>query len=474
VARQSMTLGEPTSSRGSNLGCAVRALLLLLGLLVLVLLGLMLFRAGGEPEVSIEPERPGIGARTPVAVHLKSGSRGLGPVRVELVQGERVELLGEERFDPEPAWKLWGGGEEETTLDLEVGRETVEGLQQGDATLRVTAERPGAWLRNPDPVVEEVTLPVRLTPPALGVRSDKHYVTQGGAELVVYTVGEGAERSGVQAGDHWFPGYPLPGGADNERFALFAIPYDMADGGNVKLVAEDVVGNRAEASFLDRFQPRPPLEGRIELSEPFMSRVVPEIISNTPGFPDQGGLLENYLYINGEMREKNRARVAQLASGTQEEFLWTERFLPMPNAAVMAGFATHREYFLDGRKVDEAFHLGYDLASTQRDVIPAANSGVVVVAEYFGIYGNAVVIDHGYGLMSLYGHLSSIGVEEGDRVERGQEIGRTGQTGLAGGDHLHYGMFLHGQAVEPKEWWDSHWLQDRISRKLGAAWEFEG
>jgi murein DD-endopeptidase MepM/ murein hydrolase activator NlpD len=469
-----MTLGEPTSSRGSNLGCAVRALLLLLGLLVVVLLGLMLFRAGGEPEVSIEPERPGIGARTPVAVRLKGGSRGLGPVRVELVQGERVVLLGEEQFDPQPAWKLWGGGEEETTLDLEVGRETVEGLQQGDATLRVTAERPGAWLRSPDPVVEEVTLPVRLTPPALGVRSDKHYVAQGGAELVVYTVGESEVRSGVQAGEHWFPGYPLPGGANNERFALFAIPYDMADGGNVKLVAEDEVGNRAEAAFLDRFQPRPPLEGRIELSESFMSRVVPEIISNTPGFPDQGGLLENYLYINGELRERNRARVAQLADGTQEEFLWTERFLPMPNAAVMAGFATHREYFLDGEKVDEAFHLGYDLASTQRDVIPAANSGVVVVAEYFGIYGNAVVIDHGYGLMSLYGHLSSIGVEEGDRVERGQEIGRTGQTGLAGGDHLHYGMFLHGQAVEPKEWWDSHWLQDRISRKLGAAWEFEG
>jgi hypothetical protein len=468
-----MTLGED-SPRGSNLGCAVRALLLLLGLLVLVLLVLMLFRAGGEPEVSIEPERPGIGARTPVLVRLEPGSRGLGPVRVELQQGERVVVLHEEDYRPSPAWKLWGGGGGEATIELEVGRETVENLTQGDATLRVVAERPGAWLRSPDPAVEEVTLPVRLTPPALGVQSDKHYVTQGGAEVVVYSVGDSAVRSGVVAGDEWFPGYPLPGGSGTQRFAFFAVPYDMSDGGRVKLIAEDEVGNRAEVTFIDRFVPRAPLQGEIELSEQFMSRVVPEIISNTPGFPDQGGLLENYLYINGELREKNRARIDELAKRTQKEFLWTRPFLPMPNAAVMAGFATHRDYFLDGEKVDEAFHLGYDLASTQRDTIPAANSGVVMVAEFFGIYGNAVVIDHGYGLMSLYGHLSSIAVEEGDRVERGQSVGRTGQTGLAGGDHLHFGLFLHGQAVEPKEWWDAHWLQDRVSRKLGEAWKYEG
>ena len=99
----------------------------------------------------------------------------------------------------------------------------------------------------------------------------------------------------------------------------------------------------------------------------------------------------------------------------------------------------------------------------------AANSGTVVLARYFGIYGNAVVVDHGYGLMSLYGHLSTLEVVPGQTVERGQTLGRTGETGLAGGDHLHFTMLLHGLAVNPVEWWDPHWLEDRIFRKLSEV-----
>ena len=80
--------------------------------------------------------------------------------------------------------------------------------------------------------------------------------------------------------------------------------------------------------------------------------------------------------------------------------------------------------------------------------------------------GNAVVIDHGCGIQSLYGHMSSIAVKEGDAVKSEQEIGRTGQTGLAGGDHLHFTMLLDGIPVNPVEWWDPHWIHDRIEAKL--------
>jgi murein DD-endopeptidase MepM/ murein hydrolase activator NlpD len=75
--------------------------------------------------------------------------------------------------------------------------------------------------------------------------------------------------------------------------------------------------------------------------------------------------------------------------------------------------------------------------------------------------------------MSLYGHLSSVAVKEGQMVQRGQELGRSGQTGLAGGDHLHFTMLLQGLAVTPVEWWDPHWLQDRVARKLGAAFPYK-
>jgi murein DD-endopeptidase MepM/ murein hydrolase activator NlpD len=139
----------------------------------------------------------------------------------------------------------------------------------------------------------------------------------------------------------------------------------------------------------------------------------------------------------------------------------------------MSDFAARRRYMYEGREVDVQDHLGFDLASTAMAPIQSANDGVVVLARYLGIYGNAVVVDHGYGLMSLYGHLSSIAVEEGQSVERGQELGRSGATGLAGGDHLHFSMMLQGMPVDPREWWDSHWIHDRLKLKLGAALPFE-
>jgi murein DD-endopeptidase MepM/ murein hydrolase activator NlpD len=79
------------------------------------------------------------------------------------------------------------------------------------------------------------------------------------------------------------------------------------------------------------------------------------------------------------------------------------------------------------------------------------------------------VIDHGYGLQSIYGHLSEIGVKVDQMVKRGEIIGKSGSTGLAGGDHLHFSMQLDGVQVNPVEWWDAHWIHDRILSKLNGA-----
>ena len=92
------------------------------------------------------------------------------------------------------------------------------------------------------------------------------------------------------------------------------------------------------------------------------------------------------------------------------------------------------------KKIDQQVHLGFDLSKVKNTPIPASNDGKVVLAELLGIYGNCVVIDHGYTLQSIYGHLSSIQVKPGDMVKKGQTIGLSGSTGLAGGDHLHFSM----------------------------------
>jgi len=444
----------------------------LLGLAAVVFAGVSAFRAGPAPSISIEADLPGIGKLTPVQVRVEEPARGLGDVRIEFVQGERVELLSARSHVPLPPWQYWGERQQTDVFDLEVGSRSLKKLKEGPATIRVTADRASSWLRYPPPAVRELTLEVKLRPPGLQVLSRQTYVKQGGAEAVVYRVGESSIKDGVVAGDRWFPGFPLPGGDDQERFAIFGAPYDLNDPAEIQLVAYDDVGNEAQASFLDRFTPRLPRTGRISLPESFLTRVVPAIMAQTPEVEDQGDLLANYLEINGNLRKQNRAHLVELAGRSEPEFLWRGAFMQMRNAQVMSDFATRRTYFYGGKEVDTQFHLGFDLASVKLAEIQASNNGVVVVASYFGIYGNCAVIDHGYGLMSLYGHLSTINVETGQRVERGDVIGRSGATGLAGGDHLHFGILLQGLPVDPREWWDDHWIQDRLALKLGYALPF--
>ena len=146
-----------------------------------------------------------------------------------------------------------------------------------------------------------------------------------------------------------------------------------------------------------------------------------------------------------------------------------DAFQQLGNSAVQAQFADARTYIYNGKEVDQQVHLGFDLATTANAPISAAQRGVVVHADDLGIYGNCVVIDHGLGVQSLYGHLSSIGVRVGDKVEKGQEIGRSGQTGLAGGDHLHFTTLVGGEQVTPVDWWSTQWMQDRVLRKIAAA-----
>ena len=451
-------------------GCFLRVLLVLA--LVFILVGAFVgFYSGATPKVSVKPAYPGIGRRTPVRIRIDDPQR-VEKVRVEVVQNGDAKPVLEKTFEPRSAWMP--GSPPPVTLTADVGRETVQGLRAGDATIRVTAERAGSLFRRPDPVVAEVKLPVRLAPPVLQVSSSFHYVNQGGAEVVVYRVGEGATRDGVQAGDWWFPSFPLPGSNDKQmRFAFFAVPYDMTDTSKVHLVAEDEVGNRAEVNFIDKFTPRPIHTDTIQVTDAYMNQVVPPILSQSPEIADKGDLLQNYLQINRDLRKKNAQVLKDLAQKSEPKFLWNQPFLPMRNAKITAAFADRRTYVYNGKPIDQQDHLGFDMASVEHDAIQASNSGKVVLARFFGIYGNAIVIDHGYGLMSLYGHLSSIGVKEGQMVQRGQELGRSGKTGLAGGDHLHFTLLLQGLPVSPVEWWDPHWIQDRVARKLGPALPYQ-
>ena len=166
------------------------------------------------------------------------------------------------------------------------------------------------------------------------------------------------------------------------------------------------------------------------------------------------------------MRQENTERIRQICQESSPDRLWSGPFLQLPNSKVGARYAEKRTYHFGGRTVDKQVHMGYDLASTAHAPVLAANDGVVVFADRLGIYGNTVILDHGLGVFSLYGHLSELAIQKGEAVSGGDKLGSTGTTGLAGGDHLHFAMLVSGVFADPLEWFDERWIREHIESKL--------
>lgn len=365
---------------------------------------------------------------------------------------------------------------EHMRVAVPIGKTALADLKEGAATAVVTATRT-SFLRLRDVhTTERREFRVRLEPPRIAVLSTKHYVNQGGSEAVVYRATPADVESGVRVGNLEYKGFPaagagIPGSDPSLRVAFFALLPDQDVTTPIVAFARDPAGNEAHVSFVDDVFPKRFRQSRIPVDDRFFGRVVPEILSHTPEMAgeDRTDLLAGFLRVNGELRRSNAGQIAAVTEDSDPSVLWDGPFVQLGNSQVEAGFADSRTYVYDGKEIDKQVHLGFDLAVTAAVPVVAANNGRVVLAGYLGIYGNCVIIDHGMGVASLYGHLSSIDVKLGDRVQKSQTIGRSGMTGLAGGDHLHFTMLVRGRPVNPVEWWDSHWVQDRVRRKLVEA-----
>ena len=446
------------------------AVVFIIVVLAAILIGFAVKLASTQaPAISLNRPPKGLGQKSELAIQATDPKHNLKSLAVEVVQNGQVihqsNLVISAR--PHKWWKFWGATPASTTdWKILVGREVIPQLKEGRATLRVTALN-DSWGRFFRGGRNEVILdlPVRFAPPQVEVLTSLHYINLGGCDMVVFKVSPGTTESGVQVGPYFFTSFPVKESMPETRLALFAFPYDVETSTLARVVARDDAGNETLANFTYKVFPKKFHTDTIPLTDDFMNRIVPPIMAQTPEINDAGNLLKNFLQINGHLREIDAQRLVEISKHTAPAFLWKEPFLRLPSKTE-ASFADYRTYTYNGQDVDHQTHLGFDLAGREHMPIRASNDGVVAFAGFFGIYGNAVVIDHGCGVQSLYGHMSSIAVKEGDHVTRDQEIGRSGQTGLAGGDHLHLTMLLDGIPVNPIEWWDPHWLHDRIQAKL--------
>jgi hypothetical protein len=429
-----------------------------IAIIVVLLAGVLAVLAAlsATPVISIDPALKAIGASTPVKIQVTDpyGIRRFNAV----LEQNGVRSTVYEQHNAAHRVLFMRLREAPHAFGFPVGKQQAPSLKSGKATLIVETQSNDFLGRT---VTASVDLSVVLEPPRLAVDEAQHYINQGGSELVTFTVSGDWSEAGVKVGPYTFRSFPLPGRPANERFSLFGFAWDLPVDTVPHVYARNAAGTEVTGRFWFKIFPKPFRTRDLEISDAFLDKVVNQI---DPG--GSGDLLTRFLHINRDLRKQNNQTLADLRLKTEEKVLWNGPFSQLANSQVEAHFADVRSYVYKGKKVDRQVHLGYDLAVTAHVPVLAANDGRVVWASDLGIYGNCVVLDHGYGLQSIYGHLSRIDVKVGDLVKKGQAMGHSGSTGLAGGDHLHFSMQVDGMQVNPVEWFDAHWIHDRILSKL--------
>jgi murein DD-endopeptidase MepM/ murein hydrolase activator NlpD len=443
--------------------------LLAILLVIVLLLGWKLVQNQG-PDVDLHNPPKGLGQSTQLSIGARDSRHNVSRINVAVFQDGR-QLYGagiSTNTGPIHWWKFWSRPVSTLDWTAPLNRKLMSGLKEGTATLEITATNDswGRFFRGGQSQLT-LNLPVRFTAPQIEVLTSQHYINQGGCDMVVFHVSPGTVESGVQVGKYFFTSFAVKPSDPSTRLAIFAYPWDLDPSTPAQIVARDDAGNQAESSFNYRVFPKKFHTDTINLDDAYIQRVIPPIMSQTPDLEDQGSPIKNFLEVNGHLRQVDANRLVELSKHTSPTFLWSQPFIRLPSKTE-AYFADYRTYTYNGQVVDHQTHLGFDLAGLEHMPVLAANDGVVVMAEFFGIYGNAVVIDHGCGLQTLYGHMASLRVKAGDAVKREQQIGISDSTGLAGGDHLHFTVLVDGVPVNPTEWWDPHWIHDRIEAKLAA------
>jgi murein DD-endopeptidase MepM/ murein hydrolase activator NlpD len=406
------------------------------------------------PQIRLTPDTDALGL-APLEIAVADQGTGLKSVTATLVSGGSEYTLASEQYSPPVADKK---------ISVAVSSK-LAGLKEGPAVLRVTARDASLWnFFHGNETVLQKNITIDVTPPTVELIADDRYVNFGGVGAIVYKASPDTVTSGVKIGGYFFPGYP---GQVKDHpdylFALFAHPYNVAADAKATLTATDKAGNTREMALSYELKNVNYKKSTIPLTDAFLAKITPLL---TDVAARQGTPKEIFVRINKDLRKVNEDKIAAVTSQATPTILWKGAFSQLSNSKVEANFADLRTYTYNGEPADTAYHLGYDLSVTKHYPIEAANSGKVAFTGDLGIYGNAVIIDHGLGLYTLYGHMSSIGVKVGDTVTQRQILGNTGDTGLAAGDHLHFGVYLHGVAVLPVEWWDAKWIADNIEPKL--------
>jgi len=359
-------------------------------------------------------------------------------------------------------------------LSLEISPPKLDMFYKGvDTKLEIEAVDNSKWnLLEGNKIVKTIDIKVDTKKPVANVLSNSRYIQRGGSAVIIVKVKDDNLKDAYISFNDKKRFELMPYYKDDYYVALITWPIDIENFSRVNLIAVDRADNKTIAKVPFYLQKKIIKTDRINLSENFIKNISASVLEQSfEAVPNN--IKDIFLYSNKNLRAKNIETIEKTALQAMKnkkiDSFNIKAFKRLRGSKTVAGFAERRHYYLDGKKINEAWHLGIDWASVKKAPIRASNEGEVIFNSYLGLYGNSIIIDHGMGLASLYAHTSAQSVEVGDIINKNQKIANTGATGAVFGDHLHFGILIQGVEANPIEWMDKHWIKVRITDILEEA-----
>ena len=360
---------------------------------------------------------------------------------------------------------------ESLNIEVEPPR-SAYAMKDKDITIIVQATDSSKWnFLNGNSVTKEFKLKIDKKRPQLSVLSNSYKIKKGGAALVIFKVDdENLKDFYIQTNfNKKFKAQPFY--KDGYYISLLAWPVTQRSF-KANIIAHDFAGNSSKTYIPLYLKQKKYRVSNIKLRDKFLKGKIAQLAEE---FIETQGIessLEQFKIINEDVRAKNEKLIHEITSVVYDEMIIDfkiNKMYPLKNGKVVASFGDHRKYTYKGKNISESYHLGLDMASNAMAKIKPKNSGDIVYADYNGIYGNMPIVHHGLGLYTIYGHCSSIKVNNGDFLNENDNIANTGKSGYAMGDHLHFGVLIQGIEVRPAEWMDKKWMKLNISDVIKNA-----
>jgi len=425
------------------------------------------FVEDAPPSLSWHEVPRGLGAEAvTVGINAADSGSGLDEVVVRLVQNNQSRELTRKTFGFNKVLN--------ETIEASINPKELD-LKEGNVELQVLAFDKSLWNNSAklSAVVE-----VNYLKPQITALTPQQNGVLGGTEMVFYratgkqpdahgVLGQGSLYSGFQAGG-WNDGLKS---RPNVFLALYPIPASFDDSTEtMRLIARDNLGNSATSSFNYRIKQRRWSSFRTSFTTDKGMKIRDELLSYAKrenlNVKETGELAADMKALIKALSVSDEGFVSTALSQSAPNRSWKEAFLPPVTSSPTNSAGDTRVVLIDSNEIVRGNSSGVRFPVSKRSPVVASNNGTVVFIGMLGLLGNTIIVDHGFGLSSIYGHLSDVGVQRGISVQRGQEIGKTGASGLAQSEEVYFELRVHGVPVSPNEWWDQSWVTDHIDNKV--------